>query len=111
MCRLVVYKGTQPVRLSHVSLGIYVISVVILTFDQLLTRPAHSIIRQAFDPRLRLDHRRPINGDGFGVGWYDSVYDPELGIQPCVFTSVTPVCLHRKDLFLLSANYFEGLEQ
>ncbi|KIJ45663.1 hypothetical protein M422DRAFT_29761 [Sphaerobolus stellatus SS14] len=73
MCRFVVYKGTQPVRLSH-----------------LLTRPAHSIIRQAFDPRLRLDHRRPINGDGFGVGWYDSVYDPELGIQPCVFTSVTP---------------------
>lgn len=73
MCRLVVYKGTQPVQLS-----------------QLLTRPAHSIIRQAFDPRLRTDHRRPINGDGFGVGWYDSVYDPELGTQPCIFTSVTP---------------------
>lgn len=34
--------------------------------------------------------RRPINGDGFGVGWYDSVYDPELGPQPCIFTSVTP---------------------
>jgi len=73
MCRFVIYKGTQPVQLSH-----------------LLTRPAHSIIRQAFDPRLRTDHRRPINGDGFGVGWYDSVYDPELGIQPCIFTSVTP---------------------
>lgn len=25
-------------------------------------------------------------------GWYDSVYDEELGSQPCVFTSVTPVC-------------------
>ena len=35
--------------------------------------------------------RRPINGDGFGVGWYDSVYDEELGTQPCIFTSVTPV--------------------
>ncbi|TBU35334.1 N-terminal nucleophile aminohydrolase [Dichomitus squalens] len=73
MCRFVIYKGTEPVQLSH-----------------LLTRPCHSIINQAFDSRLRLDHRRPINGDGFGVGWYDSVYDEELGVQPCIFTSVTP---------------------
>lgn len=92
MCRFVIYKGTAPVQLSH-----------------LLTRPCHSIINQAFDSRLRLDHRRPINGDGFGVGasalpltkgrphelfppgWYDSIYDEELGSQPCIFTSVTPV--------------------
>lgn len=73
MCRLVIYKGTSPVQLSH-----------------LLTRPCHSIINQAFDSRLRLDHRRPINGDGFGVGWYDTVHDEELGSQPCFFTSVTP---------------------
>ena len=94
MCRFVIYKGTSPVQLSH-----------------LLTRPCHSIINQAFDSRLRLDHRRPINGDGFGVGafalesnplandpnvglgWYDSVHDEELGNQPCIFTSVTPVCI------------------
>lgn len=31
-----------------------------------------------------------MNGDGFGVGWYDSVHDEELGPQPCIFTSVTP---------------------
>ncbi|THH33999.1 hypothetical protein EUX98_g139 [Antrodiella citrinella] len=75
MCRFVIYKGTAPVQLSH-----------------LLTRPCHSIINQAFDSRLRLDRRRPINGDGFGVdlGWYDSTYDEELGVQPCIFTSVTP---------------------
>ncbi|GBE78000.1 N-terminal nucleophile aminohydrolase [Sparassis latifolia] len=73
MCRFVIYKGTSPVQLSH-----------------LLTRPCHSIINQAFDSRLRLDNRRPINGDGFGVGWYDSTYDEELGSQPCIFTSVTP---------------------
>ncbi|KAI0068245.1 N-terminal nucleophile aminohydrolase [Artomyces pyxidatus] len=73
MCRLLIYKGTSPVQLSH-----------------LLTRPAHSIINQAFDSRLRVDQRRPINGDGFGVGWYDSVHDEELGSQPCIFTSVTP---------------------
>ncbi len=59
--------------------------------SQLLTRPCHSIINQAFDSRLRLDRRRPINGDGFGVGWYDVEYDEELGSQPCIFTSVTPV--------------------
>ena len=58
---------------------------------QLLTRPCHSIVNQAFGSRLRLDPRRPINGDGFGVGWYDSVYDEELGVQPCIFTSSTPV--------------------
>lgn len=73
MCRFVIYKGTSPVQLCH-----------------LLTRPCHSIINQAFDSRLRIDRRRPINGDGFGVGWYDSVHDEELGSQPCIFTSVTP---------------------
>ncbi|CDZ97042.1 Glucosamine 6-phosphate synthetases, contain amidotransferase and phosphosugar isomerase domains [Phaffia rhodozyma] len=56
MCRLLVYKGKEPILLSH-----------------LLTRPAHSIINQAFASKLRLDLTRgPINGDGFGVGWYDS---------------------------------------
>ena len=24
-------------------------------------------------------------------GWYDCTYDEELGSQPCIFTSVTPV--------------------
>ncbi|THH11214.1 hypothetical protein EW145_g799 [Phellinidium pouzarii] len=57
---------------------------------QLLTKPCHSIINQAFNSRLRVDRRNPINGDGFGVGWYDSIHDEELGSQPCIFTSVTP---------------------
>ncbi|CDS06948.1 hypothetical protein LRAMOSA09471 [Lichtheimia ramosa] len=72
MCRLLLYKGKQPILLAH-----------------LLTNPAHSIINQAFDSRLRLDHRRPLNGDGFGVGWYDSEPD-EGSATPCIFTSVTP---------------------
>jgi len=58
--------------------------------SHLLTKPAHSVINQAFSPKLRIDLRNPINGDGFGVGWYDSNYDEELGSQPCIFTSVTP---------------------
>ncbi|CEH17998.1 n-terminal nucleophile aminohydrolase [Ceraceosorus bombacis] len=73
MCRLLVYKGVEPIQLSH-----------------LVTRPAHSIINQAFDARLRLDATRSVNGDGFGVGWYDASHDAELGSAPCIFTSVTP---------------------
>ncbi|KAG8739251.1 hypothetical protein FRC12_016393 [Ceratobasidium sp. 428] len=80
MCRLLIYKGTDAIELSH-----------------LLTRPCHSIINQAFDSRLRLDRRRPINGDGFGVGWYDEhelEYPEEQHSssqgEPCIFNSVTP---------------------
>lgn len=73
MCRFVIYKGQEPIRLEH-----------------LLTRPAHSIINQSFDSRLRVDMRRPINGDGFGVGYYpcDAEEDEELG--PCVYCATTP---------------------
>ncbi|OWB74838.1 hypothetical protein B5S31_g4665 [[Candida] boidinii] len=60
MCRFLIFKGTEPILLSN-----------------LLTRPAHSIINQSFDSRLRLDTRRPMNGDGFGLGYYtlDDEYD------------------------------------
>ncbi|ODV61580.1 glutamine amidotransferase subunit DUG3 [Ascoidea rubescens DSM 1968] len=71
MCRFLIFKGTEPIKLSH-----------------LLTRPAHSIINQSFDSRLRLDRRRPINGDGFGVGYYS--LDPDLYDQPCLFRAITP---------------------
>ncbi len=142
MCRLVIYKGecrpervvlsralsrkhgTEPVlfvpcQSQHISQHQSLTSVA-------ADSTAHSIINQSYDSRLRVDRRRPINGDGFGVGgsslyvvkvctltgvkagWssvlpldrsvaeitpsrYDSVYDPELGTQPCIFTSVTPV--------------------
>ncbi|ORY97807.1 nucleophile aminohydrolase [Syncephalastrum racemosum] len=71
MCRLLLYKGKKPILMAH-----------------LLTNPAHSIINQSFDSRLRIDHRRPLNGDGFGVGWYDN--EPDDRSPPCIFTSVTP---------------------
>ncbi|CAM0134736.1 glutamine amidotransferase subunit [Umbelopsis sp. WA50703] len=73
MCRLLLYKGKQPIQLAH-----------------LLTKPAHSIINQSFDSRLRIDRRRPINGDGFGVGWYEQDTESETANTPCIFTSVTP---------------------
>ncbi|CCH58909.1 hypothetical protein TBLA_0B00660 [Henningerozyma blattae CBS 6284] len=72
MCRFLIFKGKEPIQLSH-----------------LLTRPAHSIINQSFDSRLRLDTRRPMNGDGFGVAYYPM--DEELKKDgPCTFKAITP---------------------
>lgn len=70
MCRFLVYSGSSPIILS-----------------KLVTEPSHSILTQSYDSRLRLDHRRPVNGDGFGIGWYT---DPSLGPDPCIFTSTLP---------------------
>ena len=55
-----------------------------MVLSDLLTKPAHSIINQSFDSRLRIDMRNPINGDGFGVGYYS----PKN--QPCIFKAITP---------------------
>ncbi|TNY21484.1 nucleophile aminohydrolase [Rhodotorula diobovata] len=70
-CRLLVVKAEEPIQLA-----------------QLLTKPAHSIINQASDSRLRLD-AGSINADGFGVGWYPTDTDPGTP-GPCVFRSITP---------------------
>lgn len=70
MCRFLVYKGKDEILLS-----------------KLILDPAHSILTQSYDSRLRLDTRRPHNGDGFGVGYYT---DPKLGPEPCIFTSTIP---------------------
>lgn len=73
MCRFLIYKGSDPIKLEH-----------------LLTRPAHSIINQSFDSRLRIDTRRPINGDGFGVGYYPIDVDEDDERGPCVYCATTP---------------------
>ncbi|CCG25120.1 Dug3 protein [Candida orthopsilosis Co 90-125] len=67
MCRFMIFKGRESMVLSD-----------------LLTKPAHSIINQSFDSRLRLDMRNPINGDGFGVGYYTEHN------EPCIFKAITP---------------------
>ncbi|MGD8514248.1 MAG: class II glutamine amidotransferase [Granulosicoccaceae bacterium] len=54
----------------------------------LLTRSDRSLIRQSYDARERLE---PLNGDGFGVGWYAPGSDP----VPAVFTSVSPAWSNR----------------
>ncbi|KAI1262490.1 N-terminal nucleophile aminohydrolase [Xylariaceae sp. FL1019] len=71
MCRLLVFRGSDEILLS-----------------KLILDPTHSILKQSFDSRLRLDTRRgQNNADGFGIGFYT---DPKLGAAPCLFTSTIP---------------------
>ncbi|KAH9904826.1 N-terminal nucleophile aminohydrolase [Xylariomycetidae sp. FL2044] len=71
MCRFLVYRGSDEILLS-----------------KLILEPTHSILKQSFDSRLRLDTRRgQNNADGFGIGFYT---DLKLGAAPCLFTSTTP---------------------
>jgi len=70
MCRFLVYKGRE------------------ILMAELLTRPNHSLIKQSYDAQERSE---PLNGDGFGVGWYAPRIDP----TPCLFTSITPAWSNR----------------
>jgi len=70
MCRFTLYMG-PPIRLAS-----------------LLIEPSHSLIRQSVESRER---EEPLNGDGFGVGWYV----PELSDEPAVFRSITPAWNNR----------------
>lgn len=65
MCRLLFYEGT-PVSL-----------------DDLLFAPKNSLIQQSVHA---LEREEPLNGDGFGVAWYNAARSPEPGL----FRSVTP---------------------
>lgn len=65
MCRFLCYKG-GPILLAD-----------------LLYRPQHSLILQSFKAAER---QEPLNGDGFGIGWYAS----DITLAPCVFRSLTP---------------------
>lgn len=65
MCRFLIYKGPRTV------------------IAELVTRPEHSLIHQSFKALMR---EEPLNGDGFGVGWYA----PEASPVPALFTSLTP---------------------
>ena len=49
--------------------------------EELLFRPAHSIIDQSLHSRLGAT---TTNGDGFGIGWYGD------GAEPAVFKSIEP---------------------
>ncbi|MEQ8425861.1 MAG: hypothetical protein RIA63_14180, partial [Cyclobacteriaceae bacterium] len=65
MCRLMAYKGTPIIA------------------DKLLYQPNNSLIKQSISAK---EIEEPLNGDGFGIGWYV----PELDNTPVNFVSVHP---------------------
>ncbi len=70
MCRFIAYLG-EPVKL-----------------EDLLYNPTNSLIKQSYQAKER---EEPLNGDGFGVGWYDAADD----LEPCVQTYITPAWSNR----------------
>lgn len=77
MCRFLAYLGPE-----------------VLLAD-LISRPENSLIRQSYKSRERSE---PLNGDGFGVGWYS----PEISATPGVFRSITPAWNNRNLLNLVN---------
>lgn len=75
MCRFLGYIGNE-----------------ILLAD-MISRPANSLIHQSYKSKERSE---PLNGDGFGVGWYS----PEISDKACVYTSITPAWSNRNLLNL-----------
>ena len=70
MCRLMLYLGPEA------------------TLSALIVEPEHSLIRQSVHSKER---EEPLNGDGFGIGWYAS----EHSTEPAVFRSITPAWNNR----------------
>ncbi len=75
MCRFVGYKGNP------------------ITIADLLVKSENSLIVQSIDAKESV---KPVNGDGFGIGWYPIHDDPEPG----VFTSIEPAWSNRNLLRL-----------
>lgn len=59
-----------------------------IIIDKLLYQPNNSLINQSFQAR---EIEEPLNGDGFGVGWYV----PEINTEPVTFVSVNPAWSNR----------------
>jgi len=83
MCRFLVYKGRG------------------MSMSDILIRAEQSLIQQSFKARER---EEPLNGDGFGVGWYV----PEIDDIPCVFTSIRPAWANR-NLYRMAEKVRSGL--
>lgn len=65
MCRFIAYIGNP------------------LTLDEVLFKPKNSLIKQSVHSH---DRKEPLNGDGFGLGWYAQ----EIDSYPALFRSVQP---------------------
>lgn len=70
MCRLLAYMGSP------------------IIIDQLLYEPKNSLVNQSINAK---EIEEPLNGDGFGIGWYV----PEVNFEPVTFVSVNPAWSNR----------------
>lgn len=61
--------------------------------DKFLYEPKNSMIKQSFSAR---EIEEPLNGDGFGVGWYHKDISPE----PALFVSIYPAWNNRNLRYL-----------
>lgn len=70
MCRLMAYLGSP------------------IIIDKLLYQPKNSLVNQSINAK---ELEEPLNGDGFGIGWYV----PEVNNEPVTFVSVHPAWSNR----------------
>ncbi|MDH4091236.1 MAG: class II glutamine amidotransferase [Cyclobacteriaceae bacterium] len=70
MCRLLAYMGSP------------------IIIDKLLYQPKNSLVNQSISAK---EIEEPLNGDGFGIGWYA----PEVNDEPVAFVSVNPAWSNR----------------
>ncbi|HEX6225909.1 MAG TPA: class II glutamine amidotransferase [Chryseolinea sp.] len=70
MCRLMAYMGSP------------------IIIDKLLYQPKNSLINQSINAR---ELEEPLNGDGFGIGWYVS----DVNYEPVTFVSINPAWSNR----------------
>jgi len=75
MCRFLAYTGNS------------------LILNDLIYEPEHSLINQSYQAE---EMEEPLNGDGFGVGWYAKDLNPE----PALFRSVSPAWNNRNLKYL-----------
>jgi predicted glutamine amidotransferase len=59
-----------------------------IIIDKLLYQPKNSLVNQSINAR---ELEEPLNGDGFGIGWYV----PEVNFEPVTFVSVHPAWSNR----------------
>jgi glutamine amidotransferase len=70
MCRLMAYIGSP------------------IIIDKLLYQPKNSLVNQSINAK---EIEEPLNGDGFGIGWYAR----EINDEPVTFVSVHPAWSNR----------------
>jgi predicted glutamine amidotransferase len=59
-----------------------------IIIDKLLYQPKNSLINQSINAK---ELEEPLNGDGFGIGWYV----PDVNYEPVTFVSINPAWSNR----------------